>query len=164
MSKQLTSLGDLAKALTLGAVAAMVSAERGLAKAAQLVQEDAKDRIGHYQGAVGPFPDWAPLADATEADKAAKGYPLGAPLLREGDLRDSIVTETNITEAVIGSKMDIAAYQEFGTTRIPPRPFLGPAAFENRDKIQRIIGSHVVAGLSAGVAVNPSLGYDAEVR
>lgn len=144
-------------------IAALVAMNRGLERVSQAIEKTAKSEIGHYQPAVGPFPGWSLLAASTEADKAAKGYPENEPLLRKGDLRDSIKHEVSGLEAVIGSKSDIAAYQEFGTNKIPPRPFIGPAAFRNKAKIKRILGHAVVSGLVGGDVVHESLGYDMEV-
>jgi HK97 gp10 family phage protein len=138
--------------------------ETALEKCAVLIETDAKAQIGFYQPQVGPFQDWAELADSTEADKARKGYPLDAPLLREGDLRNSIEHEVVGREAVIGSKSDIAEYQEFGTATIPPRPFIGPAAFRNKENIQKILGHAIVEGITGGQAIHASLGYDAEIK
>lgn len=136
---------------------------KALEKCAVLIEKDAKAQIGYYQGVVGPFQDWAPLAESTEAEKARKGYALDAPLLRDGTLRDSIEHEVVDREAVIGSKSDIAYYQEFGTATIPPRPFIGPAAFKNKKNIQHILGAAIVEGVTGGQLIHPSLGYDFEV-
>jgi hypothetical protein len=43
-------------------------------------------------------------------------------------------------------------YQELGTDRIPPRPVLGPAAYKNKDKIERILGEAVVHAMEYGAA------------
>lgn len=138
--------------------------DKALEKCALLIERDAKAQIGWYQGAVGPFQDWAPLADSTEAEKARKGYPLDAPLLRDGALRDSIQHEVEHGEAVVGSKSDIAEYQEFGTATIPPRPFIGPAAFRNKENIQKILGMAAVEGITGGQVIHRSLGYDFEIK
>ena len=53
-------------------------------------------------------------------------------------------------EAVVGSKSDIAFYQEVGTPTIPPRPFIGPAAFKNKEKICQLLGEAVVHALEYG--------------
>jgi HK97 gp10 family phage protein len=74
-------------------------------------------------------------------------------LLVTGELYASIQHESSGNEAVIGSKMDIGAYQEFGTDKIPPRPFMGPAAFVNKEKIERIMARGVVAGILGGNAL-----------
>lgn len=161
--REFNSLQAFAAHLVMMQTAEIAAIERGLEAAARAIKKTAKSEIGHYQLAAGPFPGWSLLAASTEADKAAKGYPENAPLLREGDLRDSIEHETHHLEAVIGSKSDIAAYQEFGTNKIPPRPFIGPAAFRNKEKIKKILGSAVVAGLVGGDVIHESLGYDMEV-
>lgn len=134
--------------------------DKALEKCVALIERDAKAQIGEYQSAVGPFPEWAELADSTEFDKMRKGYPVDAPLLREGDLRDSIEHEVARAEAVVGSKSEIMEYQEFGTPTIPPRPVIGPAAFKNKEKIQKILGHAAVEGITGGMVIHESLGYD----
>ena len=143
-------LGEFALHLAKVAVQEHTLLERGLVEAAKVVQQAARDKIGHYQDASGPFQEWAPLKMTTIAERIRLGYTPNDPLLRDGTLRSSIVREVHGLEAVIGSKMTIAAYQEFGTSRIPPRPFLGPAAQEKRDEIMRIAGRAVMAGLGFG--------------
>lgn len=160
MTKVLDSFSKLSDALIVDNLLAIVAAETAMGFAAKVVQKDAQDRIGEYQNETGPFPAWQPLADSTEAEKARLGYPSGAPLLRTGEMRDSIVTEHNALEAIIGSKDPVAKYQELGTDKIPPRPFLGPAAYDSREKIHRIIGK-AVAG-SIGGRPNIAAFYDNE--
>lgn len=162
--KVLSSFAELALVLEANTVGALVAAEVAMHKSAKVVQKDAQDRIGEYQKETGPFQDWSPLADSTEDEKIRLGYPVDAPLLRDGTLRDSIEVEYAPHEAIIGSKMDIAAYQEFGTEKIPPRPFLGPAAFVNQEKIADLIGAVVASGIAGGVRIHPSLGYDFEQK
>jgi HK97 gp10 family phage protein len=140
----------------------VLSLNAGLHAAATVIEKDAKDRIGHYQESSGPFPAWEPLADSTEEEKERLGYPLDAPLERTGELRNSIEHEVAGLEAVVGSKSDKALWHEFGTDRIPPRPFIGPAAFENKEKIEGILGAATVRGLSLGGAI-PSTFYDHEL-
>lgn len=154
------SLGDLA--LHLAALPAMqvVELQHGLEKCAKKIEQTAKDEIGHYQQAAGPFPAWADLADSTEQEKASKGYPVDAPLLRTGEMRDSITHEVHGLEAVVGSKNKKLFYNELGTLTIPPRPVIGPAAFRNMGFILRTIGHAAVSGLVGGERIHPSLGYD----
>ncbi|MBX9901253.1 MAG: hypothetical protein K2Y28_10785 [Burkholderiaceae bacterium] len=127
-------------------------AEQALAHAAELIEKTAKEEIGHYQPAVGPFEAWQALAPSTLAHHAAMGVG-DTPLLVTGELYASIEHELSGNEAVIGTKMEIGAYQEFGTDKIPPRPFMGPAAFKNKDKIERIMAKGVVAGMLGGNAL-----------
>jgi phage gpG-like protein len=49
------------------------------------------------------------------------------PLLRTGELRESIEKHVERHEAVVGSDSKVAVAQELGTTTIPPRSFLGAA-------------------------------------
>lgn len=162
--KDFNSLAEFSMHLIQLVAAETLALHRGLEQAAVLIEKSAKAEIGIYQPQVGPFPAWAPLAESTEAEKARLGYPLDAPLLRTGDLRESIQHETQGFEAVIGSISPIMAYQEFGTPTIPPRPVIGPAAFMNQEKIQAIVGLAVVSGMIGADIIHPSLGYDMEIK
>ncbi len=108
----------------------------------------AKNFIGEQQ------PGWADLAEATVAEKVALGYPAPAPLLREGDLRDSIEheVETRGTEIVglVYSDDEVAEYQEYGTSRIPPRPFIVPALVQTEPEIEKALGELAVRALTPG--------------
>ena len=131
-------------------IAQSAAFENGLGKAAQLLEEKAKETIGEYHDAVGPMPAWAELADATKADRVAQGFPEDEPLLRTGELRDSIGHEVSGNEAWIGSDSDIAEYHEFGTSRMPPRPIFGTALYENIDKVVDEIGHAAAVHISGG--------------
>jgi len=52
------------------------------------------------------------------------GGPHAMPWRQSGALAESIVAG----ETIVASTSDVAVYQELGTARIPPRPFLLPAA------------------------------------
>lgn len=111
---------------------------------AQYVEDEAKRKFGVYQESAGPFPGWAPLSPATIQDRERKGFEPDNPLYRTGELMHSIYHKVDIKTrmAVIGSDEDIMVYQELGTPYaahpIPPRPVLGPAAFQAKDKIKKI--------------------------
>lgn len=118
---------------------------------AKIIQKDAKHRLGEYQDYTGPFNAWAELADSTKDDRVAKGFPANEPLLRTGELRDSIEIECHGDEAVVGSASDIAMYQELGTDRgIPPRPFLGAAAFDSKVSIG-VMAANTIVGWVSGL-------------
>ena len=114
------------------------------------IEKRAKEKIGEYQNTAGPFAAWSPLAESTVEDRANKGFSADEPLLRTGELRDSIEHKVIGHEGHIGSDSDIAVYQELGTDRIPARSFLGGAAFELAPKIGREIGVEYFAFLSGG--------------
>jgi phage gpG-like protein len=157
------SLGSFAGHLLTLQVKEVLALHEGLKVCAKHVEATAKDEIGFYQQAVGPFPAWAPLADSTEAEKARLGYEPDAPLLRKGDLRDSISHQVGALEAVIGSPDPVALYQEIGTPTIPPRPFLGPAVIHNGERIKRILGASAFSGLVGADPIHAALGYEGEV-
>jgi hypothetical protein len=94
--------------------------EIGLEKVGQLAESIAAELPGHYQ------PGWAPLAESTLKDKAAKGFPVPSPLKRTGKMAGSYKKEVLLSELalVIGSEDKVALFQEMGTSRIPPRPVL----------------------------------------
>lgn len=149
-----------AEHLLQAAAGEALALHEGLKASCKLIERDAKKKIGHYQGEVGPFQDWAELAESTQEDRERKGYSPDEPLLRTGDLRDSIQSEVKGLEGVAGSTSDIAPYQEYGTAKIPPRPFIGPAAFQNKEKIQALIGLAAFEGITGSTKVHKSLGYD----
>lgn len=127
-----------AAGLLLAAAQMRHSVEEALTEGVELIEADAKSRIGVQQA------DWAPLKPQTEARKARGGYPANAPLMREGDLKNSIFSDVNGFEAVIGSTDEAAPHQENGTSTIPPRPFIAPAIMANEEKLADILGRHVV--------------------
>lgn len=129
------SLGGFAKHLKITAAMGEAVTHFAAKSAAKVVADDAKARIGEYQDGVGPFAAWANLAESTVDDRLAKGYTPDDPLLRSGELRDSIVVVADGDTAGAVSAEMIALWQEQGTNRIPPRAFLGPAAFTAEPKI-----------------------------
>lgn len=138
----------------LALMGARVAVEQhfALKKAAQVVENEAKAEFGIYQGAIGPYDKWEELADTTKADRVAHGYSENDPLLRSGDLRDSISHEVNGASAVIGSTDDVMVYQELGTETIPPRPVLGPALLRKEKQVLNLIGAHTAHGMLQGSA------------
>lgn len=162
MSQDFKSFGALAAHLVSIKLAEAVALHKGLEIVAESIEATAKDKIGEYQADIGPFPAWADLEDATEKEKERLGYPLDAPLLRRGDLRDSIGREIEPLEFIVGSTDDVMIYQEMGTEHIPPRPVLGPSAIENEKKIAALIGAATVAGLLGKSEIGSGIGYDFE--
>jgi HK97 gp10 family phage protein len=154
------SMLDMVTRLAAAEVAVHVGAHAALERVATRVEQTAKAELGVYQPATGPFPEWAELADSTKADRVAKGFTENDPLLRTGALRDSISHEVEGLTATIGSTSDIAEYQEFGTSKMPPRPFLGPALERNHEAMLAELGGAVTRAVVGKDAVHPSLGYD----
>lgn len=111
------------------------------------IEETAKEEIGVYQPAYGPFEAWSPLAESTKADRVRLGYTEDNPLLRSGKLRDSIESEIVGLAAIVGTKSEIGLWQEVGTDRIPPRPFIGTAYVRKIDPLTDLIGLAITRGL-----------------
>jgi len=158
--KSLGSLGEFALELAALEGSLVLSLHKGAEKIGQIVEQTAKDKIGEYQDGIGPFPAWEELAEATKEDRLRQGFTENDPLLRTGDLKNSISHISEGLVATIGSNLDIAAYQELGTNKIPPRPFLGPSVDENHEKIRKIAGAATVAGILGAKSIDAALGYD----
>jgi hypothetical protein len=136
----------------------------GLEAAAALIEKTAKDEIGHYQEADGPFNAWLPLSGATLEGFYAEGIgyvpgkeelgyaPPDNPLLRDGDLRESYGHQVAGYEASIGSPSLIALWQELGTPDarfpIPPRSVLGVAAYRCEHVVVDMMMSPCVRALA----------------
>lgn len=159
MSRYFENIPSFLVHLASAAVAVKQAEHSSLKKAALLIQNEAKREIGHYQSAVGPFPEWAPLAESTEAQKASKGYRANAPLEATGEMRDNITHQISSLDAVIGSPDERAVFHEFGTSKMPPRPIFGPAVYKNLEKLHFIIGAEVVAGIIDGKPAAGGEGY-----
>ncbi len=153
------SLLDAAMHFALREAAIRTSANAALERVAVRIENTAKSEFGIYQPAIGPFDEWPDLADSTQQERVRLGFNPDDPLLRTGELRDSIEHRTAELETSIGSDSDIMVWQEFGTERIPPRPVLGPAAERNTEFIQAELGGAVVAGMIGGSLIHASLGY-----
>lgn len=110
------------------------------------IEETAKEEIGVYQPAYGPFDAWALLAESTKADRVRQGYSEDEPLLRSGELRESIQSEVVGLAAILGTKSEIGFWQEVGTEHIPPRPFIGPAYVRKIDPLMKSIGLAISKG------------------
>jgi hypothetical protein len=135
-----------------GLVAGMPALELAMLETIGVTVENAaKDKIGDYQAEAGPFEAWAPLTEGTQDERERKGYAPDEPLLRTGELRASITHRVEPPVVEIGSDDPIAEYQELGTKNIPPRSFLGGAAFEQAPKLTAELGKEMelyLAGLT----------------
>jgi hypothetical protein len=146
------SLLEFATFLPHLAAEVVVAEVESLKEVALVVEKEAKDAIGEYQAASGPFTAWAELADSTKADRVAHGFSENDPELRTGELRNSIehyvhrrVPVENWAE--VGSNSDIMVYQELGTWKMPPRSILGGAAARKEKEVVEILGAGAAAAL-----------------
>jgi hypothetical protein len=148
--KEFTSFAGFGAELILLAAELPLVEHELLEDACRKIEKRAKDKIGEYQSEAGQFAAWAPLAESTQEDRARQGFPEDEPLLRTGQMRDSIEHRVTGHEGHVGSDSDIALYQELGTLKIPARSFLGGAAFELTPEILEETGVEMTAFLSGG--------------
>jgi phage gpG-like protein len=128
------SLLGFASLITSGIVHQHVEEQHALHEACKVLEKEAKRVIGTYDYG------WPQLAASTQADRASKGFNPNDPLLRTGDLRESIEHSVGDREAMVGSNDKKAEWQELGTNRIPPRSFLAMAAQHKEHEIHAILG------------------------
>jgi hypothetical protein len=114
---------------------------------ARIIKAEAKHEIGRYQGRAGPFAAWAPLAEATVADRTKKGFTPNDPLHRTGSLRQSIEHKVVGNTAHIGSDDVRARLLEMGDNRVPPRSYLGGAAVRKGEEAALAVAAVVLAPL-----------------
>ena len=152
MARNTLSLGQFAAQLKRAVETKDARIQAFMSESMAVVEHRAKANIGHLQPQKGPFTAWAPLAPSTVADKRRKGFDFTAdhsPLFRTGGLRDSIYTVIAGKKAGVGSDSPIAAYQEYGTSRIPARPFIAPALYTSLPWIAHR-GAQMTASLITG--------------
>lgn len=77
------------------------------------------------------------------AGESVKSSAQGLCPVDTGRLRESIDVRTDGNKAIISANTDYAAYVEFGTSKMPPKPFLVPALIENSDAILKAIGEMI---------------------
>lgn len=69
------------------------------------------------------------------------------PWLQSGALRDSVGTEADGLQAVVGSSDPAAVPQEMGTAKMEARPFLAPVAAAMGEEVAQAVGARVAAAL-----------------
>jgi hypothetical protein len=184
-----TSLEAFAGHLVLLEHQQKLELKKGMRKVVQLIKKTARAEFGAYQPAVGNFSEWKPLAASTIEDRVRLGFTPNAPLLRTGQLRDSITArvqglntlmgkdedgdavegsgQVQALEGLVGSTSDVMVDMELGTPKIPARAVLGPALLKNKRTIEEILGAASIRGLlpkdHIGAPKGPSVAdYDQE--
>lgn len=107
------------------------------------IVKNAQDRLGTYQSG------WAPLQPETIRRKITGD----SPLLETGAMRDSISYEAEPAglgkaTVTVGSTHKEALAHEIGTSHVPPRPFLVPAAMEIAPKVGADMAIDLLARLT----------------
>jgi HK97 gp10 family phage protein len=151
VARQIEGLNNFAGVLMAMPAAIRASNRRALNAAAKIIKTDARAQIGEYQEAVGNYPAWEQLADSTEDEKARLGAPADAPLERFGDLKKSFrSTLVSSEEVIIGSTDPVMTYHELGTSKMPPRPVLGPALLKHIEEIRKLVGYSTLEAFVVG--------------
>lgn len=145
------SLAEFAADIARMEVAFRLLGEDAMERACRIVEDESKRVIGTYDYA------WPQLKPSTQAERVSRGFSANDPLLRTGDMRDSIshtVVVLGFAEDIVGyvgSNSMIAVYQELGTNKIPPRSFLGGAARAKEHEVAEEIGGGVRQVLLRGL-------------
>jgi phage gpG-like protein len=129
------SLAEFAAELVVADHNLKVAETEVITAACAMVAERAKDIIGV------PQPGWPPLSPETLKHKDG----INSPLLETGELRDSITWNSDDQEGYVGTNDPKGRWQEFGTSRIPPRSFLGAAAIQMESEIDKMAERAVAA-------------------
>jgi len=145
--REFKSFSEFGLFLSAAMVEQVVDIHEGLEKAAKYIEEVAKGEFGEYQQSAGEFEAWQPLADSTMDDRLRKGFTPDDPLLRTGDVRDSIEHQVEGLQAEIGSNSEKLMWLELGTEKMPPRSTLGIAAVRSEPKILSILGAYTAKAL-----------------
>lgn len=127
-----------------------------LTKSGVEVLKTAQQKFGTYQGAVGPYEAWKVLnpdyvkrkiAAGSKGDDPLIGHIKGKNKVYPTPLRQSLTMDVQILHTRVGTNDPIGKWQEFGTSRIPPRPWLRPALYQNESKIKDLFKEAVAASL-----------------
>jgi hypothetical protein len=119
------------------------------------VKKEAVDQIGHYQSAIGTFPAWEQLADATLDRKQKLGLGLGGnpdtPMFASGAFRDDIEssTDTGALQVRCGTHKEYVINTELGTAKMPPRPVFGPAGLRAMPAILKDMSGRLVTKINS---------------
>jgi HK97 gp10 family phage protein len=103
-----------------------------IAKGCEKLEKSAKNAMGDPGNGFG----WPPLKPETIARKANGD----TPLVETGELRDSIEHNSDSKEGYVGTNNEKAVWHEFGTSKIPARPFLGGAVAAVGDEVKELFG------------------------
>ena len=145
------SLNDFHRGLARIGLAVTTVVPMAVDHAAKLIEEEAKRVLGSYDYG------WEQLAPSTQAERQRLGFTPNDPLLRTGDLKNSIEKTEAQREgpmavvAYVGSNSPYAAAQELGTATIPARSYLGGATMHEEHAIREETGRRIHAAQVAAL-------------
>ena len=116
--------------------------EASVAQACALLAEQCRLVLGTYTYG------WPPLQPTTIARKATGD----SPLLETGELRASIEWNADERQGYVGSDNPKMVWHEWGTSRVPPRPVLGPSIEAARPAVEKMFGKIAAAVASGDLA------------
>jgi HK97 gp10 family phage protein len=137
MARSFASLLDLARHFDTVAARLPAAEHVMLGEIGVNVEAKAKSKLGTYQAG------WEKLAASTLAFKAAHGFPVPSPLLRTTEMQRSIGHHVHARSVTIGAGPRYAFFQEVGTSKMPPRPFIGPSMKESMSENMAILGKGI---------------------
>lgn len=129
-------------ALLLRKVGAIKAAKKmALRAGCNIIRDEAKSAIGTYKYG------WPRLDPKTVARKRTGD----SPLLETGALRASIRTLiVSDDEGYVVTDDPKAGFHEFGTSKMPPRPFMRPAGQLKGAEAARVAGQHIGVAIMSG--------------
>lgn len=118
----------------------------------QALEEAGEHLVAGAQAMIGrEIAQWAALAAVTVQEKARLGYTgrISAtdPEYRTGELRISISYSIEGKALILGTTDPIAPFQEMGTSRMPPRPFISTTMFRDGRAAAELVAEHIVAAV-----------------
>ena len=138
----------------------LIAEHEALTEAGRFIRGASRGMLGSYQTGVGPFQDWAPLAEETHRRRVQLGFPPDDPLLRNTELRTAIdftvVGDTayvGVPNKMVGdgSKRNptrnigmVAEDLELGTSKMRPRSFLGLALARHEKSVVALMVMRVI--------------------
>lgn len=155
MAEKIRLMNEMIAKLAKSQFLLLENMEIAIESSANKVSDTVKSKFGHYQPGIGGLPAWQQLAESTIKQKERAGggedpligyYPEGKKRRKvkeksnskgsSAKLKDSIKVKRSGLIAFVGTDDPIAKYHEFGTSHIPPRPFLRPALQQEQGFIQ----------------------------
>lgn len=112
-----------------------------LSKVGDVMIADTKNRIRSTKVDPNGRP-WARWAESTEKAREREGSARGGILFRTGSLYNSIFKTFQQNRVVVSSASPYAGFHQFGTRRMPARPFIGVSAQANT-QINKLVDSYL---------------------
>lgn len=150
MAREFKSFTEAGAYFVRAAVIHETVKKQAMRRAGTKVLAHARSKFGVYQPAVGEWARWMYLTDYTMTERIWQGFTPDDPLKRSGGLKKSLHLSIDNDRIVIGSNDERMIWHEMGTSRMPPRAVLGPALYEKRHEVAKIIGHSIARHMMYG--------------